>query len=75
LSLFSATIVQISSNLRNDWDLATPGCIIPCDLASGVREWAGIALKTARFAGTPVSAGYFIVAPRTVWLSKARHRA
>jgi hypothetical protein len=26
LSSFSATIVQISSNLRNDWDIATIGC-------------------------------------------------
>jgi hypothetical protein len=26
LSPFSATIVQISSNLRNDWNFATRGC-------------------------------------------------
>src|SRR5258708_2285145 len=27
LSSISATIVQNSSNLRNDWDFATPGCV------------------------------------------------
>jgi hypothetical protein len=27
LSPFSATIVQNTSNLRNDWDFATAGCI------------------------------------------------
>jgi len=39
LSSFSATIVQISSNLRNDWDGATAGYDIGVKTRDGVRRY------------------------------------
>jgi hypothetical protein len=41
LSSFSATIVQISSNLRNDWDGATGSCESELKTRDGVRGYKG----------------------------------
>ncbi|WP_342728826.1 DUF2946 domain-containing protein [Bradyrhizobium sp. B097] len=41
MSSFSATIVQISSNLRNDWDDATGSCESELKTRDGVRGYKG----------------------------------
>jgi hypothetical protein len=42
LSPFSATIVQISISLRNDWHGATAGCESRLKTRDGVRRYGGL---------------------------------
>jgi hypothetical protein len=45
LSPFSATIVQISSNLRNDWDVAIVGCKDALQTRNRVRGYGRVVIR------------------------------